>query len=60
MRHPPFFSSFRYAASGIAAALREERNMRFHLCTALYVALFSLFYDLRRRNTACWRWSVPG
>ena len=45
MRHPPFFSSFRYAASGIAAALREERNMRFHLCTALYVALFSLFYD---------------
>ena len=40
-----FIDSFIYAAQGIRAAVREERNMRFHLCAAFYVYLFSLFYD---------------
>ena len=26
-------------------AVRQERNFRFHLCTAFYVYLFSLFYS---------------
>ncbi len=48
MQHPPFLSSFRYAANGIYTALQQERNLRFHLCTAVYVLLFSLFYDFNR------------
>ncbi len=48
MKKPPFVQSFRYAAQGICAALREERNMRFHVCAAFYVYLFSLFYDFTR------------
>lgn len=45
MKNRRFINSFRYAANGIRAAIREERNMRFHLCAAAYVFLFSLFYD---------------
>jgi len=45
MKSRRFIDSFRYAANGIRAAIREERNMRSHLCTAAYVFLFSLFYD---------------
>ena len=41
---PRFVDSFLYAAQGIRTAVREERNMRFHLCAAFYVYLFSLFY----------------
>ena len=40
-----FFNGFRYAFSGIRRAIKEERNLRFHLCAAFYVYLFSLFYD---------------
>ncbi len=40
-----FTDSFFYAAQGIRTAVREERNMRFHLCAAFYVYLFSLFYE---------------
>lgn len=48
IRRGKFVDSFRYAAQGFAAAVREERNMRFHLCTAFYVYLFSLFYDFSK------------
>ena len=44
MKSRRFTDSFRYAANGIRAAIREERNMRFHLCAAVYVFLFSLFF----------------
>lgn len=47
-----FFAGFRYAYTGILTAIREERNMRFHLCAALYVVLFSRFYDLDRTQNA--------
>lgn len=39
-----FFRSFVYALNGIRFALKEERNMRFHLCTAVYVFVFAQFY----------------
>ncbi len=39
-----FFKGFLHAAKGIAQALCEERNLRFHVCVAFYVVLFSLFY----------------
>lgn len=48
MKSHSFAASFRYAAQGIRAALREERNLRFHLCAACYVYLFSLFYPFGR------------
>ncbi len=40
-----FLKSFKYAANGIRMAVKQERNMRFHLCVALYVYVFSLFYN---------------
>lgn len=39
-----FFAGFRYAYTGIVTAIREERNLRFHMCAAFYVYLFSMFY----------------
>ncbi|MEG1873219.1 MAG: diacylglycerol kinase family protein [Ruthenibacterium sp.] len=52
MRHPRFFDSFRYAANGIFTAVQQERNMRFHLCTAVYVYLFSAFYNFGKTEYA--------
>ena len=39
-----FIAGFGYAAQGLWAALKEERNLRFHVCAAAYVLLASLFY----------------
>ena len=39
-----FIRGFRYAGQGIAAALQQERNLRFHVCAAAYVLAFSRFY----------------
>lgn len=43
-----FLQSFGYAAKGLRVAVKEERNLRFHLCTAFYVYLFSFFYGFTR------------
>lgn len=40
-----FLRSFVYALNGLRVAIKEERNMRFHLCMLVYVLLFSLFYS---------------
>ncbi len=40
-----FLKSFLYAAKGVVRAVARERNLRFHLCMAVYVLVFSLFYD---------------
>ena len=48
MKKQPFLHSFRYAVQGVRTALREERNLRFHVCAAFYVYLFSLFYEFTR------------
>ena len=39
-----FFKGFGYAGQGIVAAVKAERNLRFHICAAAYVLLLSLFY----------------
>lgn len=40
-----FLAGFRYALRGMGKALREERNLRFHLCAGGYVVFFGLrFY----------------
>ncbi len=40
-----FLKGFACAGRGLATAIKEERNMRFHLCAAVYVLVFSLFYS---------------
>ena len=47
-RRGRFTDSFRYAAQGFLTAVCEERNLRFHLCAAVYVYVFSLFYRFSR------------
>lgn len=41
-----FFKAFTYAFSGIVHGIKRERNIRFHLCTAVTVIAFMGFYDL--------------
>lgn len=41
-----FARGFVYAYNGIRAAIREERNFRFHLCTAFYAFLAALWAQL--------------
>ena len=43
-----FFRSFGYAFSGFLTAVREERNLRFHLVVAAFVLYFSNFYQFTR------------
>lgn len=38
-------NSFGYAGKGIRYCLRCERNFRIHIVTALFVTIFSFFYD---------------
>lgn len=38
--------SFKCALRGIGFTIYNERNMRIHICTAIYVILFSSFYRL--------------
>lgn len=47
-----FVRSFVYAANGVKTAILEERNLRFHICVAVYVYVFSLFYDFGRAEYA--------
>ena len=37
--------SFKCAGNGIFYCIKNERNMRIHLTAAIYVLVFSLFYD---------------
>lgn len=48
MHKSSFFCSFGYAFSGFIAAVREERNLRFHLVTGTFVLYFSHFYKFTR------------
>lgn len=45
MQAKRFLNGFRYAANGIRLAIKEERNMRFHLCAAVLVYYFSIPFD---------------
>ena len=47
-----FIRSFVYAANGIRLAVKEERNFRFHIVAAIYVYIFSLFYDFTKMEYA--------
>lgn len=48
-----FFKGFAYAAKGIAHGVTHERNLRFHLCAAVFVTWFAArFYELSRAEWA--------
>ena len=45
-----FLRGFQYAFSGIIHCIKNERNMRFHTVTALYVLVFARFFDFSRED----------
>lgn len=47
-----FFKSFLYAGQGIAASVKNQRNLRFHIAAAVYVTAFSFFYELTKAEYA--------
>lgn len=47
-----FFQSFKYAFKGLIYCVKNERNMRFHLCAAFYVLTFMRAYDLTSAQRA--------
>ena len=47
-----FFRSFRYAAAGIGRAVKTQRNLRFHLCAAVYAHWLGLLAGLERGELA--------
>lgn len=47
-----FGRSFYYAGRGIALCIKNERNMRIHLCAAFYVLLLMPFYGFTRGEKA--------
>lgn len=47
-----FFKGFAYAANGIAQAIDEERNLRFHCVAGLFVLYFARFYRFTRQEYA--------
>lgn len=40
-----FLRGFIFAGKGIYTAVLQEQNFRFHICAAIYVYAFSLFYS---------------
>lgn len=48
-----FFDSFRYAYEGVLTAFKEERNMRFHVFSAIAVIIVSIFLSL---DISEWLW----
>lgn len=47
-----FLRSFKYAFRGIVYCINNERNMRIHTVMALYVFVFSFFFQMSRERYA--------
>ena len=45
-----FGKGFVYAWNGIRAAVREERNFRFHLCAAVFVYMAAALAEISREE----------
>lgn len=54
-KNKTFFDSFRYAFQGVATAFKEERNMRFHIFSAIIVLICSYFLSLSVNE---WLWII--
>lgn len=50
MKHQ--INSFRFAFRGIWYAIKNESHMRFHIVAAVYVIVFSFFFDLTKSQWA--------
>ena len=48
-----FFDSFRFASEGVITAFKEEKNMRFHVFSAVGAVFLSYFLQL---NQSEWLW----
>ncbi len=47
-----FFRSFRYAGAGIGKAVKTQRNLRFHLCAAVFAHWLGLLARLKSGEMA--------
>ena len=47
-----FFKGFIYAWQGIVYAVKTQMNFRFHIVAAVWVILFSVFYDFSKSEYA--------
>lgn len=52
MKKQPFLHSFLYAVQGVRTALREERNLRFHVCTHFMCMCSACFMSSHAQNIA--------
>lgn len=50
-----FLDSFRYAFEGVATVFKEEKNMRFHVFSAITVIILSFFLSLSLQE---WLWML--
>lgn len=48
----PLLRSFLCAAKGLICAIKNERNMRIHLCFCFYIAVFFGYYNFTHTETA--------
>ena len=55
-----FFKGFVYAARGFCAAVKAERNLRFHLTVAVFVVYFGRFYAFGRGEWAAIALAIGG
>jgi diacylglycerol kinase len=55
-----FLKSFKYAFRGIVYCINNERNMRIHTVAALYVFVFSFFFNMSRTSYAVFFLAVAG
>lgn len=55
-----FIKSFLYAFRGIVYCINNERNMRIHTVAALYVLVFSPFFNLSREGYAVLFLTIAG
>ena len=52
MKNKKVIRSFYHAANGLINALKEERNLRFHIVIANLICIFAAFYGLDRLGWA--------
>lgn len=48
-----FVSSFKYAVEGLVTAYREERNLRFHVCSVILVVIMGCLFHVSANE---WLW----
>jgi len=47
-KHPPIWKTFYYAAAGILTAIRNERNLKFHVVSSIVVLVLSCIFSVTK------------